>query len=42
LIRVSFGPFHLGHLPEGAVEEIPGKVWREQLGIAKEKKKPHP
>jgi 23S rRNA pseudouridine2605 synthase len=28
LIRVSFGPFHLGHLPEGAVEEIPGKVWR--------------
>ena len=38
LIRVSFGPFHLGHLPEGAVEEIPGKVWREQLGIAKEKR----
>jgi 23S rRNA pseudouridine2605 synthase len=42
LIRVSFGPFHLGHLPEGAVEEIPGKVWREQLGIAKEKKKTSP
>jgi len=38
LIRVSFGPFHLGHLPEGQVEEIPGKVWREQLGIAKEKR----
>jgi 23S rRNA pseudouridine2605 synthase len=38
LIRVSFGPFHLGHLPEGAVDEIPGKVWREQLGIGKEKK----
>ncbi|HEY4265184.1 MAG TPA: pseudouridine synthase [Micropepsaceae bacterium] len=33
LIRVSFGPFHLGHLPEGAVDEIPGKVWREQLGL---------
>src|SRR5438105_3319296 len=33
LIRVSFGPFHLGHLPEGAVAEIPGKVWREQLGM---------
>lgn len=32
LIRISFGPFHLGHLPEGAVSEIPGKVWREQLG----------
>jgi 23S rRNA pseudouridine2605 synthase len=39
LIRVSFGPFHLGHLPEGQVEEIPGKVWREQLGMAKEKRK---
>ena len=38
LIRVSFGPFHLGHLPEGAVDEIPGKVWREQLGIAKKPK----
>ena len=33
LIRVSFGPFHLGHLPEGGVEEISGKVWREQLGL---------
>ncbi|MSP94171.1 MAG: rRNA pseudouridine synthase [Alphaproteobacteria bacterium] len=38
LIRVSFGPFHLGHLPEGAVDEIPGKVWREQLGMQKAKK----
>ena len=38
LIRVSFGPFHLGHLHEGAVEEVPGKVWREQLGIAKPKR----
>jgi 23S rRNA pseudouridine2605 synthase len=35
LIRVSFGPFHLGHLPEGAADEIAGKVWREQLGMAK-------
>ena len=42
LIRVSFGPFHLGHLPEGAVDEIPGKVWREQLGIPKPQKKPRP
>jgi 23S rRNA pseudouridine2605 synthase len=33
LIRVSYGPFHLGHLPPGAVDEIPGKVWREQLGM---------
>ena len=38
LIRVSFGPFQLGHLPEGAVEDIPGKVWREQLGMAKPKR----
>ena len=40
LIRVSFGPFHLGHLPEGHVDEIPGKVWREQLGMPKGAKKP--
>src|SRR5580765_4930012 len=39
LIRVSFGPFHLGHLPEGDVEEIPAKVWRQQLGITKPKNK---
>jgi 23S rRNA pseudouridine2605 synthase len=38
LIRVSFGPFHLGHLPEGEVGEIPGKVWREQLGMKKAKR----
>ena len=37
LIRVQFGPFHLGQLPEGAVEEIPAKLWREQLGIGRKK-----
>ncbi|MEQ8968443.1 MAG: pseudouridine synthase [Azospirillaceae bacterium] len=31
LIRVSFGPFHLGSLPRGAVEEIKPKVLREQI-----------
>jgi 23S rRNA pseudouridine2605 synthase len=31
LIRVAYGPFQLGKLPRGAVEEIPGKVLREQL-----------
>jgi 23S rRNA pseudouridine2605 synthase len=31
LIRISYGPFQLGLLPRGAVEEIPGKVLREQL-----------
>ena len=31
LIRISYGPFQLGLLPRGAVEEIQGKVLREQL-----------
>jgi 23S rRNA pseudouridine2605 synthase len=31
LIRVAYGPFQLGHLPRGAVEEVPGKVLREQV-----------
>lgn len=34
LIRIAFGPFQLGHLPPGAVEEVPRKVLREQLGQA--------
>lgn len=32
LIRVAYGPFQLGALPRGAVEEVPGKVLKEQLG----------
>lgn len=32
LIRVSYGPFQLGELPEGAVEEVPTRVLRDQLG----------
>jgi 23S rRNA pseudouridine2605 synthase len=32
LIRVSFGPFQLGHLPEGAIEEVKTRHLREQLG----------
>jgi 23S rRNA pseudouridine2605 synthase len=31
LIRVAYGPFQLGLLPRGAVEEVPAKVLREQL-----------
>ncbi len=31
LIRVAYGPFQLGALPRGAVDEVPGKVLREQL-----------
>ncbi len=33
LIRVSYGPFQLGKLEPGAVEEIKGRVLREQLGL---------
>ena len=32
LIRVSFGPFQLGELEEGAVAEVPTRVLRDQLG----------
>lgn len=32
LIRVSYGPFQLGEVPEGQVEEIKSRVLREQLG----------
>ena len=31
LIRVAYGPFQLGNLARGAVDEVPGKVLREQL-----------
>lgn len=34
LIRVSYGPFQLGDLKTGAVEEIRAKTLRDQLGIA--------
>jgi 23S rRNA pseudouridine2605 synthase len=37
LIRISYGPFQLGHLAEGQVEEIPARLWREQLGIGRKK-----
>jgi 23S rRNA pseudouridine2605 synthase len=32
LIRVSFGPFQLGELAEGAIEEVRTRTLREQLG----------
>lgn len=32
LIRISYGPFQLAELPEGAVEEVKTRVLREQLG----------
>ena len=33
LIRVSYGPFQLGALERGAVDEVPGKVLREQVPL---------
>ena len=32
LIRISYGPFQLGNLEKGGVEEVPKKVLAEQLG----------
>jgi 23S rRNA pseudouridine2605 synthase len=32
LIRLAYGPFQLGHLARGAVEEVPRKALDEQLG----------
>ena len=40
LIRVQFGPFHLGQLEPGHAEEIPAGVWRPLLGMAKKKPAP--
>ncbi len=31
LIRVAYGPFQLGSLPRGAVQEVPARVLRDQL-----------
>jgi 23S rRNA pseudouridine2605 synthase len=32
LIRISYGPFQLGELPEGQVQELRGRTLRDQLG----------
>jgi 23S rRNA pseudouridine2605 synthase len=32
LIRVSYGPFQLGKMIEGTVDEVPRRVLKEQLG----------
>ncbi|MEM1102846.1 MAG: pseudouridine synthase [Pseudomonadota bacterium] len=32
LIRLSYGPFQLGSIKRGAVDEVPAKTLREQLG----------
>jgi 23S rRNA pseudouridine2605 synthase len=33
LIRLSYGPFQLGVLPRGEIEEVPRRVVRDQLGL---------
>jgi 23S rRNA pseudouridine2605 synthase len=33
LIRLSYGPFQLGALPRGQLEEVPRRVVRDQLGL---------
>jgi len=33
LIRVSYGPFSLGKLPPGGIEEVPRRVLHRSLGI---------
>jgi 23S rRNA pseudouridine2605 synthase len=40
LIRIAYGPFQLGELPRGAVEEVPRRVLREQLGAGTAAGKP--
>ena len=38
LIRTAYGPFQLGQLVEGGIEEIPARLWREKLGIGRKKR----
>jgi 23S rRNA pseudouridine2605 synthase len=39
LIRISFGPFQLGDLGKGEVEEVPARILHDQLGSLIEAKK---
>lgn len=32
LIRIAFGPFQLGNLPKGGIEEVPSRILKDQLG----------
>ncbi|MGR3322042.1 MAG: pseudouridine synthase [Pseudooceanicola sp.] len=42
LIRISYGPFQLGQLKPGAVEEVRPRVLRDQLGLQDDTAKPAP
>jgi hypothetical protein len=34
---VQYGPFHLGQLEAGLVEEIRAEIWRKTLNMGKKK-----
>ncbi len=40
LIRISYGPFRLGDLKRGAVEEVKPRILRDQLGLGGGSEKP--
>lgn len=40
LIRISYGPFRLGEMEPGAVQEVKGRVLRDQLGMTEEAETP--
>lgn len=40
LLRLSYGPFQLGNLKPGEVEEVRPRVVRDQLGLAPDRPKP--
>jgi 23S rRNA pseudouridine2605 synthase len=40
LIRIAYGPFQLGTLPRGGIEEVPTRVLREQLPKEGAKERP--
>ncbi len=42
LIRISYGPFQLGDLAAGVVEEVRPKVLADQLGLKKSVRNPQP
>ncbi|WP_298843459.1 pseudouridine synthase [uncultured Roseobacter sp.] len=42
LIRISYGPFQLGDLKQGEVEEVRRKIVRDQLGLEAAPEKPAP
>ena len=41
LIRLSYGPFQLGNLERGSLEEVPKKVLEEQLGKGEPEPRKH-